>query len=186
MKSRPSFFVIVVSTVLSIFVLAFIAGLFGYRVNATTSLPPGIWRIDALRTPLSRGDIVSICPPSTEALQTAKLRGYLHVGICAGGFEPLFKPVIAIGGDTVEISAAGIAVNDTPINNSVALHHDGAGAALPVVPYGKLVVAPNNLWVLSSYSRWSFDSRYFGEVQASSVQGRARPIAVTEVPGVLR
>src|ERR1700733_15412041 len=103
MKARPSVFVILVLSVLCLFIVAFTAGLFGYRVNATTSLPPGIWRVDTMRTPLSRGDIVSVCPPSTEALQTAKLRGYLHMGMCPGGFEPLFKPVIAIGGDTVEI-----------------------------------------------------------------------------------
>jgi type IV secretory pathway protease TraF len=38
-----------------------VAGAGGLRVNATASMPRGIWRVEAARTRIKRGEVVSVC-----------------------------------------------------------------------------------------------------------------------------
>jgi type IV secretory pathway protease TraF len=40
---------------------------------------------------------------SAEAAALARARGYLGRGSCAGGVQPVLKPVIAVAGDVVEL-----------------------------------------------------------------------------------
>ena len=73
----------------------------GYRINSTSSLPQGIWKVDPITRPIQRGQIVSICPVDTAIFQTALSRNYLSWGLCPGGFSSLLKPVAAVPGDRV-------------------------------------------------------------------------------------
>lgn len=158
------------------------AGVIGYRVNLTNSLPPGIWRVTPLADRLQRGDIVSVCPPPTLPVVEAKSRGYLSSGLCDGWFEPLFKPVVAISGDKVVIDRDGVHVNGKVVPNSQAFQEDGEGRDMHPVNFGTYRVDDRQVWLISSYNRWSFDSRYFGPVDVAAVQGRARPVLVSNVP----
>jgi type IV secretory pathway protease TraF len=79
-------------------------------------------------------------------------------------------------GDTVELSAAGMAVNGRLLPNNAPLVSDTAGRPLSHWPFGRYVVAPSTVWVASSYNRRSFDSRYFGPVEASQVREHVRPL----------
>jgi type IV secretory pathway protease TraF len=66
-----------------------LAGTAGLRVNATASMPQGIWQVEAPGARIGRGEIVSVCLPQSPALNEAAERGYIPAGACPGGHEPL-------------------------------------------------------------------------------------------------
>ena len=167
----------VVGTVLGVFAVAQAAGL---RVNATPSMPVGLWMVTATSLSPGRGEIIAVCLPDSGPAREAFHRGYIAAGSCPGGTEPLVKPIAAISGDVVAVSAAGIAVNDAPIANTAPLGRDDAGRPLQPVPAGLYRVPPGELWLLSGHDPRSFDSRYFGAVPIAGVRGIARPIWVLQ------
>lgn len=167
----------IVGTVLGVFAVAQAAGL---RVNATPSMPTGLWLVTATSLSPGRGEIIAACLPDTGPAREAFRRGYIAAGSCPGGTEPLVKPIAAISGDVVAVSAAGIAVNNVPIANTAPLGRDGAGRTLQPVPAGLYRVPPGELWLLSGHDPRSFDSRYFGAVPIAGVRGTARPIWVLQ------
>ena len=163
----------VVGAVLGTFVVARVGGL---RVNATPSMPVGLWMVRATSLSPGRGEIIAVCLPDSSSAREAFHRGYIGAGSCPGGTEPLVKPIAAIGGDVVAVSAAGIAVNGMPISNTASLSRDEAGRPLQRVPAGLYRVPSRELWLLSGHDPRSFDSRYFGAVPVAGVRGIASPI----------
>jgi conjugative transfer signal peptidase TraF len=149
----------------------------GLRINATASMPRGLWRVHT-REPIARGAIVTVCPPDQADIREAAHRGYIPSGDCPGGYEPLVKPVAAIAGDLVAVTPRGIAVDGNPVAGTEALTEDEAGRPLHPVPTGAYRVAPGEVWLLSGHDPRSFDSRYFGPVPAANVTGVARPLWV--------
>lgn len=123
-----------------------------------------------------RGALVLIClPPEVAAFGTE--RGYVpRGGACPGGVLPVGKAVLAIVGDTVTVTPSGLLVNGGPVPNSQPLLSDRKGRPLPRLAVGRYVVRLGELWVLSSYSRLSFDSRYFGPLEADHVRASVRPL----------
>ena len=150
----------------------------GLRINESPSLPVGIWSVSPLRDGVRRDDVVSFCPPDTPAFREAHQRGYLGSGLCHGGYEPLLKPIAAIEGDRVTRTEQGIRINGRLVANSKRLDHDGSGQALPSLGANNIIVAKGEVWVISSYNPLSFDSRYFGPVPVSKIEGLARPLFV--------
>jgi conjugative transfer signal peptidase TraF len=159
-----------------VLVLAMIPYAAGIRINGTESLPPGVWQVMGGAGVARRGEIVNFCPPDVPALREAKARHYMHGGLCPGDYETLFKPVVAVAGDTVVVTDEGVRVNGALIHNSIQAAADGTGAAMPRVPHGTYQVAAGTAWVVSSYTPWSFDSRYFGPIPTAAIRGRARPL----------
>ena len=158
---------------MSVVALAAAARLAGLRLNLTGSIPAGVYRVvGAGSGALTRGAIVLVClPPDVAAF--AHARGYVPSGggTCAGGTLPVGKVVIAIGGDTVTVSAGGLAVNGVPVPASRPLARDSRGRVLPRLASGRYIVRQDELW-LGSRSPRGFDARYFGAVPASAVRGR--------------
>jgi conjugative transfer signal peptidase TraF len=152
----------------------------GLRVNATASMPRGIWRVEAAGTRIARGEVVNVCLPDTPAVREAARRGYISAGACPGGHEPLLKPISAIAGDAVTVTGHVIAVNGEPIADSAPLYSDSAGRPLQPVSAGVYHVPAGAVWLLSGHDPRSFDSRYFGAVPAASIQGVAHPVWVVE------
>ena len=150
----------------------------GVRVNASASMPRGLWRVMRSDVPLRRGAVVALCLPDIPPMWEAVRRGYVPAGSCPGGFAPLIKPVAAVPGDVVQVTPAGVAVDGDPVANSLALARDSAGRALHGMPAGVYPVAPGQVWVLSGHDRRSFDSRYFGPVPVHAIRGLARPLWV--------
>jgi conjugative transfer signal peptidase TraF len=142
------------------------------RLNDSPSMPPGLY----VRTSSeSNSTLVVFCPAESLAKLSVE-RGYRSRGNCADGGEPLAKPIAANPGDSVELSATGMAVNGRPLPNTAPLAEDSAGRPLSHWPFGRYVVAPGTVWVASSYSPRSFDSRYFGPVEAGQVREHVRPL----------
>ena len=154
---------------LALFAGAWLAGL---RLNLTGSMPVGIYT--AARDAPNRGSIVLACLPSDVAM-FAKLRGYVpRGGSCPGGVLPVGKPVLALPGDTVVVTTGGLLVNGVPAPNSEPLSRDTKGRPLPRPQPGQYVVRADELWLVSAYSPFSFDSRYFGPVNADQVRAHVR------------
>lgn len=144
----------------------------GYRITLTPSLPRGIYKQSPFDpNQLKRGQIVSFCPPDTEVFRETKRRGYIPPGFCPGSYMPLFKPVAAIPGDTVEVTEAGIKVNGKLIQNSQPLSHDKKGRPMPKVLYSNYTVQPGTVWLISSHHPQSFDSRYVGPISLKILDG---------------
>lgn len=144
----------------------------GLRLNLTPSAALGLWRIETLHRPIALGDLVFICPPSSEPFEIARDRGYLQRGLCAGGFAPLLKTVAALSGQCIEIGVSVI-VDGRPIPSSDVRSVDGEGRALRHFTGGS--VLPDHLFLHSSFAS-SYDSRYFGPIPTSGLLGVARPV----------
>lgn len=144
------------------------AGLLGVRFNlATDSLPYGLYRI----VPAGKGNDLLVCPTGIAESVTVA-RGYRPKSLgCGDGYAPLLKPIAARAGDTVSISDRGISVNGKLLPNTKQFPADGHGRPLPVMPHRTYTVESNTVWLVSTYNRYSFDSRYFGPV---SLNGKVR------------
>lgn len=148
------------------------------RLNTTDSMPRGLWHVSPVTGAVRRGMAVTLCLPKGAAARLALARNYVSPGFCASGTAPLLKPVAAVAGDDVTVTAAGISVNGVPIPNSAARPHDAAGRPLHPIAPGTYRVAPGQVWLISSYSAESWDSRYLGPVPIADIRSLAQPILV--------
>jgi len=144
----------------------------GYRFNLTPSAPLGLWRIEAMKSPLAVGDLVFICPPATDVFVNAFGRGYLRRGLCAGGLAPLLKSIAAVPGQRVWIGD-DVVIDGRPLAASRIRRKDGQGRA--IAPFAGGVIPSGYLFLHSSIAS-SYDSRYFGPIPATGLLGRARPV----------
>jgi conjugative transfer signal peptidase TraF len=158
----------------SVVALLAAGGLAGFRLNLTGSMPVGLYLTSAVAP--SRDAIVLTClPPNVAAF--ARERGYVpRGGGCPGSVLPVGKPIVAIAGDTVTVTPSGLFVNGRPVPNSQPLAVDRQGRPLPQLAVGRYVVRPGAVWVVSSYSRFSFDSRYFGAIETRRVRASVRQL----------
>lgn len=145
----------------------------GVRVNLSASMPIGLYRVS--RGPPVKGVMVLACLPGEVAV-FARSRGYVPNGHCPGGTAPIGKVVLAAAGDSVEVTGEGLLVNGHLVRNTKPLAVDGAGQSLRRFPDGTYVVGQDEVWLYSSYSKRSFDSRYFGPLPLSCVLSRVLPL----------
>jgi conjugative transfer signal peptidase TraF len=157
--------------VLAVGILFSGASALGIRVNSSPSLPVGLYWV----TSGPDATLVEFCPAGPFA-SIANARGYRQAGACPDGGSPLMKPVVARVGDSVQISARGVAVNGKVIPNSAPLPKDTADRPLASWPFGTYTVEPGTVWVVSDYHPCSFDSRYFGPVPEALIRSRLRPL----------
>src|SRR3989449_5161118 len=124
-----------------------IGWLAGLRLNLTGSMPVGLY-VTSRSAPV-RGALVLTCLPAKVA-EFAKARGYVPPGVqCPGGVSAVGKPVVAIAGDTVTVTPAGILVDGAAVRNTRALALDRKGRRLPQLPAGRYVVELGKIWILS-------------------------------------
>ena len=128
--------------------------------------------IDSLPHSFSVGSIVLITlPPDAAAL--AAQRGYLPSHV------PLLKRVGAVASQHVCIVNGSVRIDGVPV--AAVLRADRWGRPLPSWPQCRQL-AQGELFLLSATNPASFDSRYFGPVNASAVLGVARPIRLEPQP----
>lgn len=152
----------------------------GLRLNLTASLPIGVYR--EIPGPVAPGDLALACPPASAATTQAQRRGYYASGLrCPGRIAPVVKTVAAVAGDHVVADLSGLLVNGRRIPCTSPLTRDSAGRPLlPAHVAGTL--PPGRVWLASTYSPHSFDSRYHGPWPASSIRGRVLPVWTTDDP----
>jgi conjugative transfer signal peptidase TraF len=161
----------------AILAMGALANALGLRINLTASMPVGLYHAQA-RTAgsLQRDTLVLICPPDTPAFQLALKRNYIGAGSCPNHSQPLLKPVAAVPGDTVTLSPQGVRVNRTWLPHSPILSKDSAGRPLSHWPFGQYAVRSGEVWLLSTHSRQSYDSRYFGPMDEAQITTTVTPL----------
>ena len=83
-----------------------------------------------VNSPIAKGAIVGACiPESYETL--ARERSYLGNGVCENGLRPVMKEIVAMDGDSLEITSDGVVVNGESIENTKILNTDAQGRYLP-------------------------------------------------------
>lgn len=144
----------------------------GITYNSSDSVPVGVYRVRPLRGDPERGQVVGVCLTRAAAV-LARDRGYVHPqGLepwvygarCGSGLAVIGKPVAAVPGDTVQVTAMGILVNGIPLPNGALLAEDRGGRPIPSPSRGARVLGPAEFWVQSPYTTHSFDSRIYGPV----------------------
>ena len=147
------------------------------RVNLSPSVPVGLYVAEPLSSSrhVHRGELVEVClGPEIDVF--GRSRGYLHRGRCADRTAPVGKPVFATGGDTIDVDLRGLTLNGRLTPGSRQLAIDGSGRPLPRIAAGRYVVSPGEIWLVSTYSERSWDSRYFGPVAETATLADLRPI----------
>ena len=87
--------------------------------------------------------------------------------------------MVAVAGDQVTVSAAGLTVNGQNLLQSAPLSRDSAGRPIDAYAFGAYRVPAGMAWIVSGYSPNSFDSRYFGPVPVANIEGKATPVLVS-------
>jgi conjugative transfer signal peptidase TraF len=153
---------------------------FGVVFNYTHSAPFGLYReeFESEATIHDPAPYVFFCPDRRWPSMRGEPNYRDPMRTCPDGFSPLIKPVVAWPGDLVSVSANGIRVNGRPLPNSASIERDSKGQQLRPFAHGEYRVGPNELWVVSSFSTRSFDSRYFGPIPLRSVHSWLRPLLV--------
>lgn len=157
----------------SLLFLGFCVYAAGIRINTTGSIPVGLyWLSDA---PVSKGEYVIFCPPVNPLFDEAKKRGYFNSGFCPGQYGYIMKMSLAAKSDKVRVTDQGVFVNGVLLPYSKPRSMDKSGRPLPIYR-ADIVLSVNDVLLMSNVSEHSFDSRYFGPVNRSQIQGVIRPI----------
>ena len=135
--------------------------------NPTESAEPGWYRVHTAKDP-ERGDLVAARLPD-DAGRLADARGYLPAGL------PVIKTIGAVGGD--EVCWTGQAVSLPGGHRLRLLDKDSAGRPLPRRSTGCVTLRPEEVFLASDRIPGSFDSRYFGPVDADLVIGPVELVA---------
>lgn len=154
-----------------LFSLFFLVQSYGVCINVTPSMEEGIYIRDINQ--IHRGDIVALCladPYKTLGL----IRGYVEKGRRCQGTDPLIKAVIAIPGDEVTLTDRFIRVNNV-IYPYQTFYTDSLHRKLPVYPRGKYLHI-QGYWLIGTHSACSWDSRYWGEIQANKILYKLKPL----------
>jgi len=126
-----------------------------YRIHPDVG--PDSLRVDSI--------VLARLPDSVAAF--AAQRGYLPSGV------PILKRIGAIAPQSVCIRAQVVRIDGEAV--ATARFHDGAHRPLSAWVQCR-PLAGDELFLLSDTNSASFDSRYFGPIDASAVLGIARPL----------
>ncbi|MDD2464481.1 MAG: conjugative transfer signal peptidase TraF [Desulfobulbus sp.] len=153
---------------LCISIVAVVCWQLGLRVNLTSSLPVGLYRLAS--EPLHRGQIVAFCLDDPKFIQLARERGYLAPGSCPSGLRPLLKVINGLPGDKICSFDGRIMVNNRVLEHTKILGRDNQGRAMPPSHLSSGVIPAGKALLLSQHHDGSFDSRYFGLVPIVSLR----------------
>lgn len=133
--------------------------------NTTASTPIGLYTIT--RATPKRGDLLVIRLPP-DILAVAVSRAILLPN------TPILKPVVAVAGDLVCRSGSAVTINGR--SAGIARELDQHDRRLPVWR-GCRHLSHSQVFVLAQHPD-SFDSRYFGPLDAHAAHGVAHPLMI--------
>lgn len=149
----------------------------GYRLNTSTSYPPGLYQLQPKIIP-KKGSLILFCPPDNSTLTLAKNRNYIKFGPCSGGFSPVIKRIFGQSGDRIVLGEY-VSINSSPHPEMPVLKSDVQNRPLPQL--AGFTVPDNHVFVLSDHQPvLSFDSRYYGPVPTANIIGVIQPVLVAK------
>lgn len=142
--------------VLGVLVVAAVGNLWFFRLNISSSVPMGLYRLSAVPTPLARGMLVVLPVP-------ASVQPWQHL--------PLLKPIAALPGDHVCVHAARLWIRGADYG---PVHDQAGGAWLPQW-LGCRTLEAGEVFLASTVEK-SLDSRYFSPVPITKLTAVAIPV----------
>jgi conjugative transfer signal peptidase TraF len=139
--------------------------------NASESVPIGLYSIES-GDQFAVTNLVVAMPPSPLATFLDE-RGYAPLGV------PLIKRILALPGQSVCRSELVISVDGVAMG--MALAHDRRARPLPVCQ-GCRAIAQDEVFLMNWDEPASFDGRYFGPIQLSTIIGQAKPLWTFDKP----
>lgn len=139
--------------------------------NPSDSVPRGWYRVESADE-LRRGDTVLVRLPARVQAFAAQ-RSYLPHGV------PLLKRIEALPPQRVCLIGRVVFVDGHAV--ATALAHDSQHRSLPTWS-GCRALAAGEVFLLSDSHPASFDSRYWGPINVTTVIGNARPLWTWEMP----
>jgi conjugative transfer signal peptidase TraF len=135
----------------------------------------GIWRKTGMFSLAAevRGRYVLFCPPDTDIFRSARDRGMLAGGRCAGDYVPMIKQVVGVEDDLVEVGG-NVKINGTDLASS-EINADVAKTSRLSQP-NWIRLDKGSVWLMSTYTPRSFDSRYFGAISAATIESFIEPV----------
>lgn len=160
------------------FLVIYAAFLFGIRINRTNSLPAGLY-LTVDKTP-EKGDLVAFWPRDTAVMREARRRGYILGGayniVDGKGYGLLLKRLMAVPGDRVSITDAGVEINGLLVPNTQPLNADSVGNHLPHLRFTDYLLRDDEVLLLSDHLPRSFDGRYFGIQERRQIVEVVQPL----------
>jgi len=149
----------------------------GYRYNATVSLPIGWYKLISIETQsqLKKGVWIAFCPPSTQAFEKNNFGFVPQNGICPNGYRMLFKKIVAVENEIVEVNESVYVNTHFVKNSSVQTYLPNGKKLTPCI--GKHYLKKNEFFVMSDFNAQSFDSRYFCEINRENILGIVEKLA---------
>jgi conjugative transfer signal peptidase TraF len=144
----------------------------GLRYNGTSSFPVGFY-VACSKHP-AKGDLVLANIASLPGFEMARTRGYFNVAYSPSAH--ILKRLVGVAGDRVTIDSAGVEINGVRLKNSTPLPRDAAGRPLQAYFLKEYVLAAGEILLMSDYNPSSFDSRYFGPLQATAIESVVRSV----------
>ena len=178
MKKLTAWIAVFLMSILSITLFLVVIG---FRINLTNSIPLGLYRITDIKN--LKNAFVIFCPDDKPAFQEAWDRGYIDSGFCPGGYGYLMKKVVACRGDKISVTDEGVFVNHGLIPFSKPIATDGINRPLPQWRTIDYQLKEDEILTMTSQSKWSFDSRYYGPVSTKQIKGVLTPIWVKNNTG---
>ena len=160
-------------------VLALVCRGAGIVFNVTPSAPRGLYQETRIPPTKEHGTYILFCPDQKwPGFSNNPNYRKSYLANCPDGEEALLKPVAAWPGDVVTTTPIGVAVNGAILHNSMPDSKDPFGKELHPYAYGNYKVPAGQVWVISSYSPRSFDSRYFGPIPVTAIRSWLKPLVV--------
>ena len=158
--------------------LVFCAHGMGLRINESPSLPIGIWRVSPARPRLAKRRYRQLLPSRYIGFSRGAGARLCRQRTVRRRLRAASQTRRRDRGGPPSQTGEGIRINGRLIVNSKSLGRDGSGRTLPSTGTDDVIVAKGEVWVISSYNPLSFDSRYFGPIPISRIEGLARPLFV--------
>jgi conjugative transfer signal peptidase TraF len=171
MKNQKHKFFLFISLLFIILFIILIFWLKGYRYNSTPSLPIGWYKLTPIKnhTKLLKNTLIAFCPPATQAFEKNNFDFVPKNGICQNGYKILFKKIVGVENDVVEVNNK-VFINGQLIKNSIVQIHISNGISFSPC-FGKHILKKDKFFVMSDFNLQSFDSRYFCEINRSDILG---------------
>ena len=124
---------------------------------------------------IHRGDLVSVCLPINIA-QEGLSRHYLKHGSCPSDVIPVLKKVVAVPGDTVDLTNRFMTVNNL-MYPAAYQAKDHLNKPVKIFIQDGIYKHIQTYWLYGANdSTHSWDSRYYGGVSKSNIIGVFKPL----------